>query len=115
MPNPVVHFEIGCRDNARTSEFYTKVFDWQMNPMGPATMISTGAGGIAGHISALGHEPYHYTMFYIQVDDLKAYLAKAEEAGGKTVVPPVDIPTGSFAWFSDPDGNMVGLFKPATA
>jgi uncharacterized protein len=28
-------------------------------------------------------------------------------------VPPVAIPTGTFAWFADPEGNVVGLWKPA--
>jgi len=56
MGKPVVHFEIGCRNSARTAEFYGKLFDWKMSPMGPATMIDTGAG-IPGHITALGHEP----------------------------------------------------------
>jgi predicted enzyme related to lactoylglutathione lyase len=27
-------------------------------------------------------------------------------------VPPIDIPTGTFAWFADPQGNTIGLFKP---
>lgn len=27
MPHPVVHFEIGCRDSAKTQEFYKKLFD----------------------------------------------------------------------------------------
>lgn len=83
--------------------------------MGPALMIQTGAKeGIQGHISALGHEPFHYTIFYVNVDDIDAYLEKATSLGGKTVVPRVDIPNyGSFAWFSDPDGNTIGLWKPA--
>jgi predicted enzyme related to lactoylglutathione lyase len=46
------------------------------------------------------------------VEDLQAALDRAKELGGKTVVPPVEIPTGSFAWFADPEGNIVGLFKP---
>ncbi len=112
MANPVVHFEIGCRDKAATQAFYGKMFDWQMSEMGPATMIDTGAGGIAGHITAIGHEPHQFTHFYVMVEDLNASLAKASELGGKTIVPPVDIPTGTFAWFSDPEGNIVGLFKP---
>lgn len=112
MGQPVVHFEIGCRDSASTSDFYKRMFDWQMQPMGPATMINTGAeSGIHGHISSLGHEPYRYTIFYVQVDDVQAYLDKAAALGGKTVVPPVDIPTGTFAWFADPGGNTVGLWK----
>jgi uncharacterized protein len=110
MPNPVIHFEIGCSDRAKTQTFFGKLFDWQMQDAGPATMI--GTGGIGGHITALGHEPHHYTIFYVQVDDVQGYLDKAGSLGGKTLVPPVDIPTGTFAWFADPEGNTIGLFKP---
>jgi uncharacterized protein len=110
MPNPVIHFEIGCSDRAKTQAFFGSLFDWQMQDAGPATMIATG--GIGGHMTALGHEPHHYTIFYVQVDDVQAYLDKAGSLGGKTLVPPVDIPTGTFAWFADPEGNTIGLFKP---
>ena len=115
MSNPVVHFEIGCRDASQAGQFYGSLFGWSAAPMGPALMIQTGAKeGIQGHISALGHEPFHYTIFYVNVDDIDAYLEKATSLGGKTVVPRVDIPNyGSFAWFSDPDGNTIGLWKPA--
>jgi hypothetical protein len=110
MGQPVVHFEIGCRDNAKTAEFFSGLFGWNMQAMGPAT--STGAdSGIQGHISALGHEPHNYTIFYVLVDDVQAYLDKATALGGKTLVPPVAIPTGTFAWFADPEGNTVGLWK----
>jgi uncharacterized protein len=112
MTNPVVHFEIGCRDKAATEQFYSALFDWKLAPMGPATMIETGSPGIAGHISSLGHEPHQFTHFYVQVDDLQATLDKVGELGGKTLVPPVEIPTGAFAWFADPEGNTVGLWKP---
>jgi uncharacterized protein len=113
MGQPVVHFEIGCRDSKKTSDFFSKLFGWEMQVAGPATMINTGAGsGIQGHITALGHEPDHYTTFYVQVDDVQSYLDKATTLGGKTVVPPVEIPAGTFAWFADIDGNTVGLWKP---
>ncbi len=112
MGRPVVHFEIGCKDKAKTAEFYGNLFDWTMQEMGPASMIATGAElGIQGHISSLGHEPHNYTIFYVQVDDVAAYLKKAELLGGKMLVPPVPIPTGRFAWLADPEGNMVGLFE----
>jgi hypothetical protein len=108
-----VHFEIGCRDSAKTSGFFSNLFGWNMQAMGLATMIDTGAGsGIQGHITALGHEPHHYTIFYVQVDDVQNYLGKAGALGGKTLVPPVEIPTGTFAWFADPEGNTIGLWKP---
>lgn len=79
--------------------------------MGPAALIAAEAAGITGHITALGHEPEHYTIFYVSVDDVAAYLEKAKALGAKTVVPPVDIPTGTFAWIQDREGNTVGLWK----
>lgn len=112
MGQPVVHFEIGCSDMGKTADFFKRLFDWEVQAMGPATMINTGAsGGIQGHISSLGHEPHHYTIFYVKVDDVQTYLDKAAALGGKTLVPPVQIPMGTFAWFADPEGNTIGLWK----
>jgi len=111
MGRPVVHFEIGCRDSAKTQEFYRQMFDWKIALFGPAAMIEPETGGVGGHISALGHEPHNYTIFYVDVEDVAAALKKAESLGGKTLVPPVDIPAGTFAWMQDPEGNTVGLWK----
>ena len=113
MSNPVVHFEIGCQNQEKTADYLSQLFGWKMQAMGPATMIDTGSdSGIKGHITALGHEPQRYTIFYVQVDNVQAYLDKAGKLGGKTLVPPVEIPTGTFAWFADPEDNTVGLWKP---
>lgn len=110
---PVVHFEIGCRDSAKTREFYTRLFDWRIEAAGPAAVIQTGGGrGIDGHITALGHEPHHYVTVYVEVDDIQSYLDKTIALGGKKLVGPIKIPTGHFAWLSDPDGNLIGLLQP---
>ena len=112
MGHPIVYFEIGCKDLARTEQFFGELFGWHTQRNGPASMIDTGSQqGIPGHIIALGHEPQHYTIFYVEVDDVQAYLDKATSLGGKTLVPPVKIPTGTFAWVSDLDGNTIGLLK----
>jgi uncharacterized protein len=112
MGQPVVHFEVGCRDLVKTTEFFSSLFGWNMQNMGPAAMVNTGAAtGIHGHITALGHEPHNYTIFYVQVDDVQSYLDKARALGAKTLVPPVQVPAGTFAWFADPEGNTVGLWK----
>jgi predicted enzyme related to lactoylglutathione lyase len=112
MAHPVVFFEIGCTDQAKTEQFFGELFGWHMQRNGIASTIDTGSQqGVPGQIVSLGHEPKHYTMFYVEVDDVKAALDKAVSLGGKTVVPPIKIPTGTFAWFSDPDGNTIGLLK----
>ena len=114
MGNKVVHFEIGCQNHEATVEFYSKLFNWKMEAMGPATVIRTGEG-IGGHITALGHAPFQYTMFYVEVDDVQAALDPAHDLGGNTLIPPVEIPSGTFAWFADPEGNTIGLFKESKA
>jgi predicted enzyme related to lactoylglutathione lyase len=114
MGAPVVHFEIGCRNLQQIRDFYVNLFDWETSDFGGMHMVNTcGAGGIHGHISALGHEPHKYVTVYAQVDDVDEYLAKVEKLGGKVVVPKTEVPqTGWFAWFADPDGNTFGLWKP---
>ena len=113
MGRPVVHFEIGCADRAKSAQYFSALFGWKMQAEGPATTIDTASqAGIGGHLTSLGHEPFHYTMFYVDVEDVQASLDKAVELGGKALVGPITIPTGTFAWFADPDGTTVGLWTP---
>lgn len=118
MPSPIVHFEIGCRDNPAAQKFYGELFGWTFEAYGPAAMIRNlgkfaGTEGIGGHINTLGHPPHNYTVIYAQVDDLPSAIRKAESLGGKQLVPPQEIPgMGSFAWITDPEGTAVGLWKP---
>jgi predicted enzyme related to lactoylglutathione lyase len=111
MPHPVVHFEIGCRDSVRTQQLYRDLFDWTINSDGPAAYIKDA--GISGHITQLGHEPFNYTLFYVEVPDVAVHIAKAEALGCKKLVGPIPLPNGTFAWIADPDGNTIGLWKPA--
>jgi predicted enzyme related to lactoylglutathione lyase len=68
-------------------------------------------GGIGGGVGASQDGATKVTV-YIQVDDLAAYLKKAERLGAKTLVPPTEIPNMvTFALFADPEGNAVGLVK----
>jgi hypothetical protein len=106
--HPVVHFEIGCRELAKTRDFYAGLFEWQFNDV---FQVAEQSAGLRGHLTSLGHEPFHYTIFYVQVDDVAAAITKAIGLGGKKLVGPVTIPTGTFAWIYDPEGNVVGLWK----
>jgi hypothetical protein len=117
MGQPVVHFEIGARNGSKLHDFYSSLFDWkiQVDPQFHYGMVDTGGqGGINGGISTLPAEAQPYVTFYVQVDDLVASLSKAESLGGKTILSPMPIPgVGSIAMFADPEGHVIGLFKPA--
>lgn len=109
--NPVIHFEVGCRDLAKTTAFYTELFGWTPTSIPMASLLNTNSTeGVQGHITSLGHEPHNYVTFYIQVDNIEDSLTKIEAAGGKKVVGPFPLPDGRrFAWFTDPEGNMIAL------
>ena len=114
MPNPVVHFDIGCRDREKTNEFFTQLFGWSTTDYGPLSKrIDTGGEeGIGGYLTALGHEPHNYVMVYVEVEDIAATLGRVGELGGEVVIPETEIPGGGhFAWFRDIDGNLLGLLK----
>lgn len=113
--HPIVHFEIGCHSGAGTREFFAKLFDWDITDAEGGLSINTGGdGNIGGHIVELAPEWGNYVTVYVQVEDLGAHLAKATDLGGKTLVEPVTLPgQGSFAWLAAPEGNIIGLWKPA--
>jgi predicted enzyme related to lactoylglutathione lyase len=114
MSNPVVHFEIGGRDIAKSKEFYTELFGWTIevddNGYG---MVNTGSDvGIQGGMMKTPEGAPPYVAFYVGVDDLDKYLERAETLGGRTIVGPMPIGgMGAFAMFADPDGLMIGMFK----
>jgi predicted enzyme related to lactoylglutathione lyase len=111
MPNPVVHFEILAKDSKKAQDFYRQMFDWKIdadNPMGYG-MVEPGEGGIGGGVGQTTLMVGHIT-FYVEVDDLDAYLKKVESLGGKTMLKPTAVPGGpSVALFVDPEGHLVGL------
>ena len=116
MANPVVHWEIGgARDAKRLGDFYSQLFDWRVNADNPHnyTLVDTGgAGSINGGIGQACEGQPGYLAFYVQVDDLQAYLDKAVGLGGKAILPPMPIEgVGAIAMFQDPEGHCVGLFK----
>jgi predicted enzyme related to lactoylglutathione lyase len=97
-------------------EFYGGVFDWKINSleeMGGYRMVETAEGGMTGGLmETAGDMPESYVIFYVQVEDLQASLDSAVALGGQAVMQPTPIPgVGSFAIFSDPAGNNIGIFK----
>ena len=110
MPNPVVHFEIKVKNVEAGQEFYRKLFDWEINADNPMNygLVDTQAGGINGGVTTDSSAPQ--VMLYVAVKDLQASLDRAESLGGKTVVPPTEIPgVVTFATMSDLEGNIIGL------
>jgi uncharacterized protein len=111
MGNPTMWFEVAGKDREAMKGFYSQLFEWKLSDMDgmPYSTIDTGGEGIPGGIGeAPEGDPGHVT-FYVQVDDIEASLAKAEQLGGKKLMGPMDIPNGQIALFADPEGHRIGL------
>ena len=114
-----IWFEVAGRDAGKLQSFFSDLFGWQIDANNPMEygMVDTKAGkGINGGIGGPPDETYpgHFTI-YVEVDDLQKTLDKVEKLGGKTVMPPSEIPGAnqplSIAMFTDPDGRLIGLSK----
>jgi uncharacterized protein len=110
MPNVVNYFEIGTPDAGATTAFYGQLFDWKIDE--PSTgygMVEGDKGGV-WDTAAIGGASW--AIFYVQVDDVKAAIDKAEGLGAKVVVPFTDNGALEFAHLQDPHGNRFGVWRP---
>jgi predicted enzyme related to lactoylglutathione lyase len=108
----VVHWAIRAKDANAQREFYSQMFNWTIGD-GPVMAIPPGIGGPqpgpGGHIMQ-GDQPG--VSLSIQVRDLAASLAKAEQLGGRITLQPRDIPNGpTVAGITDPEGTFVMLVQ----
>ena len=126
--NPVVHFEMPAEDRKRVADFYTKVFGWQTQMLGPemgdyvlaATTESDRKGRPkkpgtinGGFFPKSDDKPGQYPSVVIYVEDIKAHMKKVKKAGGKVLGEPWDIPgIGLYVAFIDTEGNRVSMLQP---
>jgi predicted enzyme related to lactoylglutathione lyase len=111
MANPVVHFEVVGSDGAKLQEFYGDLFGWKINADNEMNygIVDNGGQGINGGV---GESPQGaHVTWYVQVPSIDDYLKKAEEIGGKTVMPRTKMDMVTMAMVADPEGNVVGLVE----
>jgi hypothetical protein len=117
MTAKVTHFEIIGKDGKKLQDFYGKLFDWSVDANNPMNygMVDAAQSHIGGGIASSMDGAAGQVTVYVEVDDLDATLKKAESLGGKTVMPPMEVPGGpTIAQFTDPEGHMIGLTKTGT-
>lgn len=139
--SPVVHFEMGYQDRQRMVDFYTKVFGWKAQVMGPemgnyvvAQTTDTDEQGMVKAPGTINGGFYQKTSdpisqapsVVISVDDVHQAMQEVEAAGGKILgamqadgsrsMEPQDIP-GVGLWISamDTEGNRFSILQPHTS
>jgi predicted enzyme related to lactoylglutathione lyase len=107
--NPVTWFEIAGKDSNKLRDFYGKIFGWQYNlpPDMDYGMIDPQGKGIGGGVGA--GDPH--AIFYAEVENPQAAMDNIVANGGKVAVPVMDGGMVTFGLFTDPEGNLAGVFK----
>jgi len=119
----IVHFEIPADDLARAKSFYKDIFDWKIEDVKDMdyTMLYTTEvdkeympkepGAINGGMwkREKGDEKPVLVINVASVDD---YAKKIEGKGGKILTPKTTVgDMGYYAKFSDPEGNVLGIWE----
>ena len=110
--HPIVHIEFSAHDPQAAARFYSDLFGWKTESMPEMNYVMFDTGEAQGGFNPVSDQVKAGDVYvYISTDDIEASLAKAESLGGKAIVPKTEIPNmGWFAFFTDPTGNMVGLY-----
>jgi predicted enzyme related to lactoylglutathione lyase len=125
MPkNAVAHFEIYADDPGKLAQFYTQLFDWEVErvPGMDYQFIKTVAtgdkgptqvGGINGGMITRpeGYKPNAWVN-YVNVDSVDQAVERAKALGAQLTRPKMPVPgMGWFAMLIDPQGNSFAVWQ----
>ena len=109
----ICYLEIPAVDIARSADFYKRVFAWNIRQRGDGNTAFDDTTGEVSGSWVLGRPAASRPglLFYVVVDDIKAAVDLIVASGGKIVQPVgADAPEIT-ARFSDPAGNVIGLYQ----
>lgn len=113
----ITHIDIPVSDAAAATDFYGALFGWAIRevPGFEGYPMWTAPNGLSGGGLAPRGEDFTQPRSYVEVDSIDDTLAQVTELGGHVVLgrqPITD--TSWWAFFSDPDGNVIGLYEGVT-
>ena len=109
----VCYIEIPAIDIQQSVSFYQEVFGWQIRTRGDGSIaFDDAAGEVSGTwVAGRPTSPQPGLLIYIMVDSVAATVESVKAHGGRIVQPiGMDAPEIT-ARFSDPAGNVLGLYQ----
>lgn len=119
MPHPFVHVELQTKDLAKAKDFYTRLFDWNLQDVplpggeGTYTLINVGEGTGGGMFqNADPNVPPHW-LAYVGVEDVRAMTARAKELGAQVAMDVMEVGDyGTMSVIVDPTGAVLAMWQP---
>ena len=107
--------ELLAEDWATAFTFYSELFGWQkadteLGPTDTYQLFSSGEETIGGIFTKRAAEPIPYWLYYFNVEDIDAAVARVKSCGGQILEGPIEVPEGS--WIIrciDPQGAIFAL------
>lgn len=112
----VCYLEIPAVDIQQSVDFYRNVFGWQSRQRGDGvTAFDDSSGQVSGAwVTGRPASTEAGLLVYVMVDDAAASVAAVAEAGG-TIVQQIGVDAPEItARFTDPAGNVIGLYQEPT-
>jgi predicted enzyme related to lactoylglutathione lyase len=111
-------FELPTTDVDGAKKFYSALLGWDFTSMGPEMgnydVINLNGVGIGGIFPEEDKAQTPMWRNVISVDDVDASVEKAQQLGGKIIVPITDIPSvGRSCMIQDPQGAVFQLITYA--
>src|SRR5258708_535889 len=117
MPTPtngkICYIEIPATDIARSADFYSRAFGWQIRQRGDGSTAFDDTTGQVSGAWVVGRPPAAQPglLIYVMVDSV-ATAVDAVIASGGSIVQPIGVDAPEItARFSDPAGNVLGLYQ----
>ena len=116
MANPFCYVELNTTDLPTSKNFYSKLFDWQLEEVpnsGGYNFIKVGTGTGGGMMTHPVPGAPSAWLAYVQVDDIKAATAKAKSLGAKVMKDITEVMGfGKMSVLIDPAGAALALWQP---
>ncbi|MEP6743731.1 MAG: VOC family protein [bacterium] len=109
----ICYIEMPATDIDASAAFYNKVFGWQIRRRGDGSVAFDDTVGEVSGTWVIGRKPATEPglLIYIMVDSVAATIGALERNGG-TIVQPIGMDAPEItARFSDPAGNVIGLYQ----
>ncbi len=109
----ICYIEMPAVDINQSASFYQDIFGWQIRTRGDGSVAFDDAVGQVSGTWVIGRPPSPQPglLIYIMVDSVAAAVEAVIAHGGKIVQPiGMDAPEIT-ARFSDPAGNVLGLYQ----
>jgi predicted enzyme related to lactoylglutathione lyase len=108
----ICYLEIPAADVSVSSEFYKKIFGWEIRTRGDASLAFNDSVGQVNGTWVTGRASAAPGMLtYIMVTDVANTLEKVIAEGGAVDQPRTAIGPMVIARFRDPGGNVLGLYQ----